>query len=475
MKLARLSGYDASLLVQVPSLPLTGCALWELDTSTVPGGFTFARFREALSARMPALPEFRMKLADSVLNMDSPVWVEDTEFDLDRHLHRVELPAPGGRDELMEFVGQMMAGALDHKRPLWDMWVIEGLSGDCPGFSGKVAVMHRMHHTLGDGLSALDILSRLTSLEPDSPVPPALEGVGTATKWQIIRTGMRGLVRRPWLLLTRVLPTTVAGVIKARAVTRRAHELAIPLVFNAPRIAFSANVSDKRTVAFVQLDLDDVKVVKERFEVTVNDVMLALVAGALRRFLIDRDMLPKISLVAQVPMSVYREDNSGRNQLSSIQIRLFTGIADPVERLTAIAAATPVAKEFSSAVGLNLLQDWMECIPAIMGVGLRMYRWSRLSGRLPMYNLTISNVRGPEGKCYLMGAAVRARYAFGPVFDGAGLNVTIMSLNGKLDVGLVSCSRLLPELWSVAEGLPAALQELLDAAESKASDVKDAS
>lgn len=471
----RLSGYDASMLVHIPSQPMTGCALWELDMSTVPGGFTFARFRDALSARMSALPEFRMTLADSVLNLGSPVWVEDSEFDLDRHLHRVELPAPGGRDELMEFAGRMMAGSLDHDRPLWDMYVIEGLSGDCPGFGGRVAVMHRMHHALGDGLRALDILSRLTSVQPDSPVPNALDGVGTVDKREIVLDGLVQFLRRPWLLITRVLPATVTGVLRARAVRRRSRDLDMALAFNAPRVSFSGNVSDHRNVAFVQLDLDDVKVVKDRFGVTVNDIMLALVSGALRRFLLALGTLPTSALVAQIPMSVYREDRTGRNQLSSMQVSLFTGIADPVERLAAIAAVCPVAKEFTSAVGLSLLQDWMECIPAIVGVGMRLYRWSRLSGRMPLYNLTISNVRGPEGQCYLMGAAVRARYALGPVFDGAGLNVTIMSLNGKLDVGLVSCSRLLPELWSVAEGLPAALQELLDAAESKAPDVKDAS
>ncbi len=457
------------MLVDMRSQPMTGCALWELDMSTVPGGYSFERFRDALSARMPALPEFRMKLADNVLNLDTPVWVEDSEFDLDRHLHRFELPPPGGRDELMEFAGRLMSGRLHRDRPLWDMWVIEGLSGACPDFGGRVAVMHRMHHVLGDGLSALDILSRLCSAEPDSPVPQPRDGAGNVAKRQIVVDGLLRFLRRPWLLLTRVLPATVAGVIRAAAVRRRARDLGIPLVFNAPRTPFSGNVSDRRNMAFVQLDLDDVKVVRDRFGATVNDVMLALVSGALRQFLLERAVLPKAALVAQIPISVYREGVASRNQLSMMQSSLYTGIADPVDRLNAIAAATPVAKEFASAVGLNLVQDWMECAPGIAALGLRLYRWSGLSGRRPMYNLYVSNVPGPTGQHYLMGAAVRARYAFGPVFDGAGLNVTVMSLNGKLDVGLVSCSRLLPELWEVADGLPVALKELLKAAELNSS------
>ena len=471
MKLSRLSGFDASTLVDMRSQPMTGCALWELDMSTVPGGYSFERFRDALSARMPALPEFRMKLADSVLNLDTPVWVEDTEFDLDRHLHRVELPAPGDRPELMKFAGRLMAGRLDRDRPLWDMWVIEGLSGTCSDFSGRVAVMHRMHHVLGDGVSALDILSRLCGTEPDSPLPEPRDGVGVVGKWQIVFDGLVQFLRRPWYLLTKLLPATVIGARRARAVRRRAQDLAIPVVFRAPRTSFNGNVSERRNMAFVQLDLDDIKAVKDRFKVTVNDVMLALVSGALRQFLLDRTALPKAALIAAMPVSVRQENRASRNQTSLMQTSLHTEIADPVDRLKAIAAASSVAKEHALAVGPSLQQDWMQCAPGIAALGLRLYRWSGLASRRPMFNLIVSNVPGPKVQCYLMGAAVRARYAFGPVLDGAGLNITVMSLNGNLDVGLVSCSQLLPELWEVADGLSAALTALLDAAELNPSDI----
>ena len=457
------------MLVDMRSQPMTGCALWELDMSTVPGGYSFERFRDALSARMPALPEFRMKLTDSVFNLDTPVWEEDSEFDLDRHLHRVELPAPGGRAELMEFAGRLMAGRLDRDRPLWDMWVIEGLSGTCSDFSGQVAVMHRMHHVLGDGASALDTLSRLCGTEPDSPPPQPRDGVGVPGKRQIVLDGLVQFLRR-WYLLTKLLPATVIGASRAVAIRRRARDLAIPVV-RAPRTSFNGTVSERRTMAFVQLDLDDFRAVQDRFNVTVNDVMLALVSGAVSQYLLDRTALPTVALIAAMPVSVRQENRASRNQTLQVPTSLHTEITDPVDRLKAIAEASSAAKEHASAFGSSLQQDWMQCAPGIAALGLRVYRLALRAGRRPMYNLIVSNVPGPKVQCYLMGATVRARYCFGPVFDGAGLNITVMSLNGNLDVGLVSCPQMLPELWEIADGLPAALTELLDSAELQTSDI----
>jgi WS/DGAT/MGAT family acyltransferase len=457
----RLSGFDTGLLhLETRLQPNNGCALWELDTSTMPGGYSFDRFRDKLSERIPALPEFRMKLADSVLNLGTPVWVEDRDFDLDRHLHRVELPAPGDRRELLKLAEHLMAGRLDRSRPLWDMWVIEGLSGVDPDFSGRVAVMHRMHHVLADGATYLDMMSRLCSVEADAPPPQAREGFGTVSKRRIVLDGLTRFACRPWYLASRVLPAIVAAVVKT--VLRAVRGQAMSGLFSAPRIPFNGNVTERRSMAYVQLDLKDVKTVKNRFGVTVNDVMLGLVSGALRQFLLDRAALPKTALVAAMPISVFQPNSASRNQVSFMLCSLYTGIADPTDRLEAIAAASSVAKAHSSAIGPTLLQDLMQCAPRLLALGIRLYRWSGLSDRRPVFNLTFSNVPGPQVQCYLMGAAVRARYAFGPVYHGGGLNITVMSLNGKLDVGLVSCSDLLPDLWDLADALPVALTELLD-------------
>jgi diacylglycerol O-acyltransferase len=227
---------------------------------------------------------------------------------------------------------------------------------------------------------------------------------------------------------------------------------------------FNGTVTPRRTAAFVQVNLDDVKTVKNSFGVTVNDVMLALVSSALRRFLLDRSMLPQETLVAAMPMSIFEPSRASRNQLSAMVSSLHTDVADPAERLKKIAAASSIAKEHVSAVGATLGLDWTQFAPRLLELGWRVYRWSGLSDRQPIYNLTLSNVPGPQVQCYLMGAKVKASYKFGPVFHGAGLNITVMSLNGKVDIGLVSCSDLLPDLWELADDLPIALNELLDMA-----------
>lgn len=223
--------------------------------------------------------------------------------------------------------------------------------------------------------------------------------------------------------------------------------------FAAPKTAFNANVTAHRNVAFAQLDLEDVKTVKNHFGVKVNDVVLALVAGVLRKFLDDRGELPKNSLVAMVPVSVHdRSDRPGRNQVSGMFARLETHIKDPAQRLKSIAETNSVAKQHSSAIGATLLQDWTQfAAPAVFGVAMRVYAASNLSGARPVHNLVVSNVPGPQMPLYYVGCETKAMYPLGPIFHGSGLNITVMSLNGKLDVGIVSCPELVPDLWDMAD------------------------
>ncbi|MCT7659257.1 wax ester/triacylglycerol synthase family O-acyltransferase [Mycobacterium sp. CPCC 205710] len=459
----RLTGFDTSLLtLEAPTQPMTGCGLFDLDTTTMPGGYSFENFRDTLRARVAALPEFRMKLADNVFNLDMPVWVDDPDFDLDQHLHHVTLPAPGGRRELSELVGRLVAGRLDRSRSLWDMWVIEGVSTTDSRFSGSVAVLLRMHHVMADGATALDIFSRLCSTQADAPAPAARDGVGTTTRREIALDGLVRLASRPWVLMSKVLPATVAGVIRAR---RRATTSAL---FTAPRTLFNGDVTERRNVAYVQLDLQDVRAVKDSFGVTVNDVTAALAAGALRQYLLNRRALPAFPLVAAMPISVFDANRSGRNQLSSMDSSLCTDIADPAQRLKSISAASAAAKSRISTIGPTLLQDWMQCAPGLLALMARLYRLSGQATRRPRYNLTFSNVRGPEEQTYLLGSAVRARYAFGPIFHGSGLMIIVMSQGGNLDIGLVACPDLLPDLWEVADEIPGALEELLDASTQSA-------
>jgi diacylglycerol O-acyltransferase len=457
----RLSGLDASFLyLETPSQPLHVCSILELDTSTMPGGYTFDRLRDELAIRIKAMPQFREKLADTPLNLDHPVWVDDENFDVSRHLHRIGLPPPGGRLELSEICGHIAGLPLDRSRPLWEMWVIEGVAGTDAQQGGRLAVMTKVHHACVDGVTGANLMSQLCSTEPDAPPPEPVNGVGGANQLQIAATGLVKFATRP-LQLANVVSATVSSAVKTLQRAGAGRTMARP--FAAPPTTFNASITGHRNIAYAELDLEDIKKVKNHFNVKVNDVVMALVSGVLRQFLLDRGELPDTSLVAMVPVSVHgKSDRPGRNQVSGMFSRLETQIADPAERLKAIAEANAVAKEHSSAIGATLLQDWSQfAAPAVFGLAMRAYARTRLTHSRPVHNLVISNVPGPQMPLYLLGCEVRAMYPLGPIFHGSGLNITVMSLNGKLDVGLIACPELVPDLWELADDFAVGMEELL--------------
>src|SRR6476659_582094 len=343
----RLSGLDASFLyIESVDQPLHVCSILELDTSTIPGGYTFDRLRDELALRIAAIPEFRAKLADSQLNLDYPVWVDDDSFDLDRHLLRIELPAPGGRQELAEICGHIASAPLDRSKPLWEMSVIEGVADTDPRAGGLLAVMTQVHHA-------------------------AVAGPGSGGPLQIAAGGLMRVAFRPWQLAN-LVPTTVATIVKT--LRRAGTGLTMAAPFAGPPTRFNTSVTADRNIALAQLDLDDVKKVKDRFKVTVNDVVMALCAAVLRWFLSDHDELPARSLVAMVPVSVHeKSDRPGHNQVSGMFCSLETHLGDPAQRLRAIARADAAAKNHSSAISPTLLQDWAQLAArAVLGAVFRL-------------------------------------------------------------------------------------------------------
>ncbi|MDH6246011.1 wax ester/triacylglycerol synthase family O-acyltransferase [Mycobacterium sp. OTB74] len=461
----RLSGLDASFLyLETAAQPLHVSMILEVDTSTIPAGYSYDKLRAALAERVAAMPQFREKLRDSPLNLDHPVLVEDKDFDIDRHLHRIGLPAPGGRAELAEICGHIAALPLDRSRPLWEAWVIENIAGTDPRTGGRLAIMTKMHHSGVDGVSGANLMSQLCTTEPEAPAPEPVAGNIGATEFEIVLRGAAKFVTRP-LKLAKVVPSTLNTVFDT---IRRANKgLTMAAPFNAPKTAFNDTITTHRNLAFAHLDLDGVKTVKNHFGVKVNDVVMALVSGVLRRYLIEHDSLPENTLVAMVPVSVHeRSDRPGRNQVSGMFTKLETNIEDPAERLRAIAEASSVAKQHSSAISATLLQDWTQfAAPTVFGVAMRVYASSRLTQVKPVHNLVLSNVPGPQVPLYFLGAEVKAMYPLGPLFHGSGLNITVMSLNGSLDVGLISCPELMPDLWTMADDFAVELQELVAATE----------
>jgi WS/DGAT/MGAT family acyltransferase len=347
------------------------------------------------------------------------------------------------------------------------MWAIEGLGGTDARKGGRLAVLTKVHHAAVDGVTGANLMSQLCSVEPDAPPPQPVDASPEANPLRIALGGLGRFAVRPITLATSVLPSTVSTVVDT--VRRSAGGRAMPSPFAAPQTPFNASITADRNVAFAQLDLADVKKVKDHFGVKVNDVVMALVSGVLRSFLIQRDELPENTLVAMVPVSVHdRSDRPGRNQVSGMFSSLHTDLDDVGQRLMAIAEGNTVAKEHSSAIGATLLQDWSQFAgPAVFGVAMRVYARTRLTESRPVHNLVVSNVPGPQIPLYFLGAEVEAMYPLGPIFHGSGLNITVMSLNGRLNVGLISCPELLPDLWDMADGFVTGMGELLAATKTR--------
>lgn len=458
----RLSGLDASFLYfETPAHLMHVCALLVLDPSTMPTDYRFEEVRDALRARVRATPTFRRKLHDPLFNFDHPVWVEDDHFDIERHVRRIALPAPGGPRELADACADIAGQPMNRSHPLWEMWLIEGLA------DGGLAVMVKMHHATVDGVTGSSLISELCSLTPEQPAfvtPPQAATPRRPRDREIVVDGLIGLARRP-LKFAQILPGTI-GVLPGWVRRARAGA-AMPAPFSAPRTSFNGTVTSHRSVAFTRLRLEDVKEVKNAFGTTVNDVVLALCSGALRRYLDDRGELPESSLVAMVPVSVHgKTNNGGTNRVSGMFSSLSSDVADPVERLQAIAERNRIGKEHHRTISASMLQDWAQfAAPNTFGLAVRVYSRLRLAERHPVvHNLVISNVPGPPMPIYLLGARVVGFYPFGPVFHGAGLNISVLSNDGHVDVGLIACRELAPALWRLAEDLPLALDELLSAA-----------
>ena len=464
----RLSGLDASFLYfETGTNLLHVCGLLQLDTSTMPDGYEFDRLRESLRERIGGNPAFRRKVHDHLFNLDHPVWVDDEHFDIEHHVRRVTVSPPGDRAKLADVCADIAGQPLDRSRPLWEMWVIEGLA------DGSIAVMTKMHHATVDGVSGASLVSELCSLEPGAPPitagAPKPAPAPRPSDRRIIADGAFRLAKRP-VKFAKLLGPTV-GVLP-EWINRARRGAAMPAPFTAPRTSFNGTITGHRSVAFVRLDLDVVKEVKNAFGCTVNDVVLTMCSGALRKYLEDRNELPDSSLVAMVPVSVHGKTTApGTNKVSGMFSLLASDIADPVERLAAIAEQNRVAKDHHKTISASILQDWAQfAAPNTFALAVRLYSKLRLAERHPViHNLVISNVPGPPLPIYFLGARITGFYPFGPVFDGAGLNITVISNDGHLDVGLIACRELAPQLWELADDMPIALGALLSAARAGSS------
>ncbi len=470
----QLTGLDAAFLaMETSSVYGHVGSVCVVDPSTAPEPLTLERLQGIISSRLHLVPPFRRRLAEVPFGFDQPYWIEDPDFDIEFHVRELALPAPGDDKQLAEQAARLHARQLDRRRPLWELYLISGLSG------GRMAIYTKVHHAAIDGVSGNDILAAVLDLTPEGrdmgeipawkcdkvpgPVPLLARSVlslaGHPVRAAKLTNGvvrsLPGMIKSPARpaipVLDRVLPRRGASAVLSQTGLR------------APRTPFNRPVGPHRRWAFCTVPLADVKEVKNAAGATVNDVVMALCAGALRRWLVDHDALPDGPLVAAVPVSVRTEEQKGKggNRVSTMTAPLPTHLSDPAERLGQCHEAMRAAKDQHGALPADLLSDVTQfAMPALAGQAARMAARLRLVEWLSPFNLIISNVPGPNLPLFYAGARLLSYYPLSAIADGQGLNITVMSYGDGMHFGLIADRELVPDLDRLAGYLVDELDDL---------------
>lgn len=465
----QLTGLDSLFLnLESARWPMHGAGIAVLDPSTAPEGFTFETLRRTIAERLHLLPPLRWRLVEVPFRFAQPYWIEDPDFDLANHLHRVAVPAPGGARELALLASEISDRPLDHSRPLWELWYVDGLE------HGQVAIIEKLHHASVDGMGGIELITRLFDTEaepaerpsPEAPWKPDRVPSGV----ELFARGVPSLVTMP-LRFARGTVTIANGVRSGRRQKR--HEAGtVGRTFNAPRTSLNGSVAGRphRALAWATIPMADVTLVKQAFDVTVNDVALAICATALREYLGARGELPAESLTACAPVNIRTEDDRGRAgvHVSLMFPSLCTDIEDPVERLLAISEGTTATKHVHGARGLGTVQTIVGLpTPAAWEFLGQVLSLSHAVDRIPpIFNVCISNIAGPTTPLYMGGARLVSHHVTGMLFEGVGLFIPLMSYADSIDLGITAVRELVPDPWELAEGVERALDELRKAADA---------
>ena len=456
----RLSGLDASFLyTESPTVHLHTLKIGVIDPAAAPGGYDFERFVDVLEERLPLLPPFRRRVVRVPFGLHHPVWIEDADFDIRRHVRRVRAPAPGGSRELDACIAEVASTPLPRDRPLWEICVVEGLA------DGRVGFVAKLHHAAADGLAAARLLANVmtpsaeSSVAVPTPAPPSWMGEPVPGRRRLLADAIADLGRLAMALPALLVRTLgrLPGVLR----TRRQATDPPPGAFAGPATSFSRALTARRAFASCALPLDDLRQVKAAFGVTINDVVLACVAGALRAHLLAGGEPVDRPLVASVPVSTDAADTSRLigNRTSNLLTALRVDLADPAERLRATGRLSASAKAIQEALGAETMAQWVEYAPPVV---FRLI-WRHLVPRIrrPPVNAIVSNVTGPREPLFIAGAELVALQSVGPLLEDVGLNVTVWSYCGSMQVAVLCCPDTLPDPYVITDGMRAALAELL--------------
>lgn len=440
------------------------------------------RFKEILTVferNLHKSPVFRRKLLSRTMGFDNPYWVEDDHFDLEFHVRHIALPTPGDWRQFCILLSRLHSRGLDMNRPLWEAYVIEGLN-NVEGFpDNSFAVMLKIHHSAIDGVSGAEIISAINSLteEVEPPlVPDPWQPEKPPRDWYFWSQAMRNNMNLPMRFID-TARTLVPAAIKATQQSQEHPEHKGGRL----RTRFNGEASSYRVTDALLLDLNEVKAIKSAIEgCTVNDVMVSIVGGGLRKYLQAHDELPEESLTCGAPISVRpkNESSSGGNQISMMTISLCSDVEKPMERLRAVMDSAHEGKAYSSALGAHAMMDITESLaPQVIGLGMRAAFSAAIATdmQLPLQTI-VSNVPGPQVPLFMAGAKLHATMGLGPVVDNMGLFNAVLSAAGKICINFVACRNMLPDPDLYKRCLEESYAELSKAAKrSLASQKKSAS
>jgi diacylglycerol O-acyltransferase / wax synthase len=474
-----LSAQDATFIyLESDHSPMHIGGVYLIDSRGAPRGFGYDAFRQHIESRLSCSRIFRQRLVEIPLSLSHPCWINDPGFRLSNHLPMLQLPSPGGLEELMQLAAQVFGQKLDRKRPLWEMSFVEGLDR-VPGLApGSYAVISKVHHAAVDGGSGVELVGALMDF---TSTPRVIEGRDTWHPEELPATvkvvaAAYSRLGSKTVELGKLIGEVASGAMHTVG-TRRARRIdPPPMLLSAPPSVLNGPVSSSRTYWGVDFEFDRIKRIRQAVPgTTVNDVVLAICAAGLRNYLLERGALPDKPLVAMAPVSVRKEDQKGRmgNQVSAMLVSLATDMTDPLQRLLHISRNTQASKIYSSALPANKIAEF---IPSeTLAAAARLYTRTRLGGRhRPFFNLTITNVPGPTMPLYLAGARITRQFGMAPILDGLGLIIVVLSYAGRLSLGLTSCYKVVPDPGHLGSFLQGALAELEKAlASAPAAEVRE--
>ncbi len=468
----QLTGLDTSFIhLESAATPMHIGSLAIYDQSTAPGGHvTFKDILAFFESRLDRAAAFRQRLVNVPLGLDNPYWADDPNFDLEFHVRHIALPQPGDWRQLCIQVARLHARPLDMSRPLWEAYIIEGLDNVEGVPKGAFALVTKMHHAAIDGVSGAEISEAIHDLSPNPPAASQSEAPIADTLRaptvveQLGRSALRG-ISLP-LKLGRVL---VQGAPTLTRILRNDGDRANAKPARAPRTRFNDNVTPHRVFdgrSFPMAELNAIRGVVEGSK--LNDVIVTICGGALRKYLSAKAELPERSLIAMAPKNIRTENQNGTagNQVTVMSLPIRSDIEDPLDRLSAVFAETQAAKDLAKKTQSVMGPELVDLIPPPAGNMLaRLYASASLAERLPpIFNTVITNVPGPNVALYSMGSKMVASFGLGPAVHGLGLFQPVVSYNGQLTISIVACREMMPDPAFYCQCLQASFDELKAAA-----------